>query len=962
MHKAPMPNNSPTAHADFETRSACPIRKTGAWKYSVDPSTEILCLAFRLPYWDEGRVSLWHPAFAHLGIEESDNADDMLEFMEWIEAGELVEAHNASFERCIWHNILVPRFGWPVLPIQQIRCSAAKAAAHSLPRSLEGAGEALGLSIRKDLEGAKAMKKAMKPRKSWKKERDLSAKTGIPLPDLLWHESRELFEKVWAYCKVDVLAEGAISDALADLSPNETRMYTMDQTINQRGFQIDRSAVDTALTLIAQETTRLNKELSVVTGGKVKKATQRAQMIEWFGENGLDLPNTQKATIDELLESAVLPDADNMSDLCKRGLEIVRTLGRSSTAKYQAMQNWMDPHDDRVRGGLLYHGASTGRWSGSGVQPHNFVRGSVKDMDGLWEGLKPGRVLVDARGAAVDLMVALSEGLRGAIVAKPGSTLFVADYAAIEARVVMWLADEHEALDIFRSGKDIYCELAAEVYGRPITKADKDERQLGKQGILGCWGADTLVLTQRGWIRIVDVLATDLLWDGVEYVTHDGVIPQGEKETVQWLGKTVTPDHLIWDGAQWSTVAHLGRAENTRSLKSALASVILPLRGFARESGAESSLWKSSAPAEALGALTSTICEKGQAHVAISALNTPQLRLDAESMVTRLLSLTGNTGIVSLIELAQSTGGVRTLTPRSMKTMVDAAFAFTGRTAARVGKTFLSTLSHWMAGTNRTWKSTESITTATMPPATSASLPAAPTCSTHAKVFDLANCGPRNRYTVLTAMGPVLAHNCGFGMGASKFHGTCEKYGIIITEETAQTVVDSYRRKYWRVKDLWHAQESAAIAAVVSRKAQTEGWVTWSREDPFLFCELPSGRRLAYPFPEVRQHATPWGEMRPQLTFMSVNAYTRKWTRGHTYGGSIVENITQAVARDVMAEAMVRCENHGYPIVLSVHDELIAESATGSIGEFERLVAEVPDWCDGLPIAVEGFETTRYRK
>jgi DNA polymerase len=583
---------------------------------------------------------------------------------------------------------MVPVYGFPPVALSQWRCSAAKAAAHSLPRALEEAVPALHLSIEKDMDGSKVMKKLAKPRKARKKEIETWAKTGATPPTHLWHESLPLFERLWDYCKIDVLAEEGLSHALADLSESETAMFTMDQTINQRGFEIDRAAVDTALTLIAQETTRLNAELSVVTNGKVKKATQRAQMIEWFGENGLDLPNTQKATIDELLEMVVLPDADNMSDLCKRGLEIVRTLGRSSTAKYQAMQNWMDPHDDRVRGGLLFHGASTGRWSGSGVQPHNFVRGSVKDMDALWEGLKSGRMLVDARGAPVDLLAALSEGLRGAIVAKPGAKLFVADYAAIEARVVMWLADEHEALEIFRTGKDIYCELAAEVYGRVITKADKDERQLGKQGILGC----------------------------------------------------------------------------------------------------------------------------------------------------------------------------------------------------------------------------------------------------------------------------------GFGMGASKFLGTCEKYGIIITEETAQTVVDSYRRKYSRVRDLWHTQESAAIQAVVSKTPQEAGWVTWSREDPFLFCELPSGRRLAYPFPEVRQHATPWGEMRPQLTFMSVNAYTRKWTRGHTYGGSIVENITQAVARDVMADAMIRCENHGYPIVLSVHDELIAESATGSIGEFERLVAEVPDWCDGLPIAVEGFQTTRYRK
>ena len=102
--------------------------------------------------------------------------------------------------------------------------------------------------------------------------------------------------------------------------------------------------------------------------------------------------------------------------------------------------------------------------------------------------------------------------------------------------------------------------------------------------------------------------------------------------------------------------------------------------------------------------------------------------------------------------------------------------------------------------------------------------------------------------------------------------------------------------------------------------------------------------------------------MRPQLTFMGINSYTRKWERQHTYGGSLVENIVQAIARDIMAAAMQRCETAGYDVVLTVHDELVAEGTHGDIKEFEALVAEVPDWAEGMPIAVEGFTTRRYRK
>ncbi len=176
----------------------------------------------------------------------SEDMADLMELCEWIESGGILEAHNAFFEQCIWHNILTPVHGFPNVRSVQWRCSAAKAAAHALSRQLEAAGAALHLKIQKDTEGAKVMKKVSKPRKSWKKERDLWAKTGQTPPNILWHESPELFARLFAYCRQDVLTEEAISEALPDLNPHETRMYLMDQRINQRGFQLDSAAVSCA--------------------------------------------------------------------------------------------------------------------------------------------------------------------------------------------------------------------------------------------------------------------------------------------------------------------------------------------------------------------------------------------------------------------------------------------------------------------------------------------------------------------------------------------------------------------------------------------------------------------------------------------------------------------------------------------------------------------------------------------
>lgn len=366
--------NAPTAVIDFESRSACSLKACGTWRYSIDPTTEILCLAFRLPYWEPERTALWHPAFKHLGIEEADCWDDIQELVEWIQHGGLIEAHNVFFEYCIWNNILVPRYGWPDVAVASWRCSAAKAASFALPRGLDDAASALHLRIRKDEDGAKVMKKVRSPRKSLKRERDSSAKTGIALPSILWHESRELFERLWVYCRVDVLAEEGVSEALGDLNDHETELFLLDLVINARGFQLDTKAVSCALSLLADESARLNQELSRVTNGYVEKATQRENMKLWFATEGLNLVDTQAATIDAYLDPACrVPLTRN----ARRALELMRALGRSSTAKYQAMQNWMDPRDGRARGGLLYHGASTGRWVGKGIQPHNFPKGTL---------------------------------------------------------------------------------------------------------------------------------------------------------------------------------------------------------------------------------------------------------------------------------------------------------------------------------------------------------------------------------------------------------------------------------------------------------------------------------------------------------------------------------------------------------------------------------------------------------
>jgi DNA polymerase len=216
-------------------------------------------------------------------------------------------------------------------------------------------------------------------------------------------------------------------------------------------------------------------------------------------------------------------------------------------------------------------------------------------------------------------------------------------------------------------------------------------------------------------------------------------------------------------------------------------------------------------------------------------------------------------------------------------------------------------------------------------------------------------------------LGKIAILGLGYQMGAPKFHATCASKGIVITEELAQKTVEAYRAKYARVKQLWYDQETAAGEATYDKEGtEYECFpVKWVKSGRFLYCILPSGRQLAYPDPAIKVITTSWGARKNALTYMGVNATTRKWHRQSSYGGLLVENIVQAISRDIMAEAMLRCEESRiYSPILSIHDEIVCEANEhlGDVEEFEKLVGQCPDWCAGCPVTAESWAENRYRK
>lgn len=435
-------------HIDFESRSAVDIWEVGAWAYSCHPSTEILCLAYCVDdedilYADKEMIGRGHPS----------------KLKYFVEKGELFVAHNAFFEQCMWQNILVKKYGWPRIPIKQWRCTMAKALASAYPQSLDNVGQALQSKYQKNKAGRAVMLKLCKPNGKGQ-----------------WYEDPEDFEKLYQYCINDVAAEREIDKLLPDLIPREQMYWFLDQRINQRGISIDQTAVSKSLQFIEKYTRNLNEIVYATSGMQLDKVTRRQAVLDWCKSLGVEVPGYTKADVKTVLEQDRLPEA------VRTVLETKLELGKTSVAKYTALNNSVSG-DGRIRDTLIYHGATTGRWTGKLFQLQNLPRGNVKDVEAAIKMLKEDP-LEDFELFYPDVMGTLSSCIRGMIIASEGCELYVGDYNAIEARVLFWLHGEAYGLKQYHEGTDIYVDMAKRIYN--VTTVTKSQRELGKRAVLGC--------------------------------------------------------------------------------------------------------------------------------------------------------------------------------------------------------------------------------------------------------------------------------------------------------------------------------------------------------------------------------------------------------------------------------------------------------------------------------------------
>lgn len=444
---------------DIETKSSVDIGKAGLYKYAQSSDFEVLLLAYRL---DGSPVE----------IVDLAQGEEMPEWMRnALRSPDVAKhAYNAAFE---W--FCLNRAGFET-PLEQWQCTMAHGLYCGYAAGLDATGRAIGLpQDKRKLTAGKALIRYFcvpcRPTKA----------NG----NRIWNLPRHAPEK-WSlfkdYCKQDVVTESEILKRLSlfPMPEEEERLWQMDVRMNAFGVRVDEELIQGALAIDSESTGRLEEDARGLTG--LGNPNSAAQLLPWLRANGLELENLQKATVAEALGREGLPEK------VRRVLEIRQQLGKTSIKKYVAMEAAMGM-DGRVRGLTQYYGANrTGRWAGRLVQMQNLPRNYLKTLDGA-RGLVRRGNYAGIRMTYGNVPDTLSQLIRTAFIPSEGNKFVVADFSAIEARVIAWLAGEQWVNEVFATHGKIYEATASQMFHVPIERIVKGNpeyalRQKGKVATL----------------------------------------------------------------------------------------------------------------------------------------------------------------------------------------------------------------------------------------------------------------------------------------------------------------------------------------------------------------------------------------------------------------------------------------------------------------------------------------------
>lgn len=443
---------------DIETRSSVDITKAGLYKYAQSPDFRILLFAFK---WNDKPVCV-------VDLANGEKIPE-LAVLALMDPNVTKHAYNAAFE---WYCL--NRAGYET-PLEQWQCTMAHGLYCGYTAGLDATGKAVGLPQDKQkLAAGKALIRYFcvpcKPTKG----------NGGRTWNQPWHDTVkwELFKE---YCKQDVVTENAILDRLSlfPMPEYEQRQWQMDVLMNAFGVRVDAELIEGALYINGISAQRLTDEAIEITG--LQNPNSTAQLLQWLHENGTEAENLQKATVAELL-------GGENTEHVQRMLEIRQQLGKTSIKKYVAMET-AKGEGDRVRGLTQYYGANrTGRWAGRMVQMQNLPRNYLKTLDYARELVRT-KNYDGLRLLYGNVPDTLSQLIRTAFIPSEGNKFVVADFSAIEARVIAWLAGEQWVNEVFATHGKIYEATASQMFHVPIEKITKGNpeyslRQKGKVATL----------------------------------------------------------------------------------------------------------------------------------------------------------------------------------------------------------------------------------------------------------------------------------------------------------------------------------------------------------------------------------------------------------------------------------------------------------------------------------------------
>lgn len=949
-------------HLDIETYSTVDLKKNTVYRYVEDEHWMILICS-----WCIGQGEI-HTAYGHEEISGIPGLFDPT--VKKI-------AHNSDFERINFSALKGLPVGTYIDPEEYID-TAVLASLWGYPRSLKGFCKVVGGEA-KDEAGGRLINMFSVPNR----------KGCRTLPE----ERPADWEAYVEYNRQDVIS---MRDNIYRLgkgfpSAEEYEAWITATRINDRGIKID-----TALAGAAHRQYEANKKKDLarvkeITGLDNPNSVQ--QFKGWLADQGFEMESIDKAHVAELLER------DDLSDEVREAVGRKQLAALSAATKYVIAQGSTNS-DGRLRGTIKYSNANTGRMTGVTLSPHNLPRDHFTDADGEHD--------TEAEQAAIDKLLAGvhvgSEDLKKLVRPLLMGPFTVSDYSAIEARLTAWAAGEDSVLESFRNGEDIYVATAERMGG---AKAGFD-RQRGKSATLGCIADGSLVLTDRGLVPIENVGVADKVWDGVEFVRHEGVIYKGQKEVMHYDGLTATPDHKVWasfEGEPRTVRLDYAASCGARLVRTGSSGAPVRLgedhqpRGALHQEGLAHAddadrvhRVRPTAVVEpgkpALGPLEGLpVVQQPTCAPEVPGSNPHRSQAEVhESSRSELEALRGEGNHLRLPfgyrSWALGSGELRGATPEAragscgQRQGVCSGEPSMGDALAEHGQPAeyhsggVPTRGLALCGGS----SAEEDSPGVLPRGDHR---ACASCSkgeaqelendrTTVAVYDILNAGPRHRFTVSN----VLVHNCGFGggagallnLGGAKIYpkGTPDE----VIWEGLTSLVETWRVAHPHIVSWWKQVHTAFDkGGPASRRIPVDVEIVGN--DRYVW--LPSGRALVYHNCR-REYVQPKDRNGKPLPYRRrawvCDAVIGNGTQRRIVGGPTqVENIIQAIGRDLLTHALVNVERAGFRTVTHVHDEIVTETTGGlTVERLSSLMCDLPDWAEGLPVEAAGYTTQRYRK